>query len=62
MAQRVATDKMRQERDGEAPRPLRSCRRGKTLACIRAFVWAFASLLGCVQIMNLISIHVMQSA
>ena len=27
-----------------------------------AFVWAFASLLGCVQIMNLISIHVMQSA
>ena len=35
MAQRVATDEMRQERDGEAPRPLRSCRRGKTLACIR---------------------------
>ena len=35
MAQRIATDEMRQERDGEAPRPLRSCRRGKTLACIR---------------------------
>ena len=62
MAQRVATDKMRQERDGEAPRPLRSCRRGKTLACIRVGLSFASLLLGCVQIMNLHMIHVMQSA